>query len=183
MKQISKAIFLLLPLMALNALSGCRELQIKDGVIPSEFLDSAKKIVGTYEGITHIRSSETSYPHPNDPLREIELNFKLENNKLIVSTDSDLAGKWCNSEIGALYSVVLDDHDQIIGAIYKFDPGDCLDKVKGRFLDISFNNKYNMSSIQVYYDDYEIDHKTWKQSDRYYIRGDLSRIEKKTEKK
>jgi hypothetical protein len=118
-----------LSLALVIGLSACKTVKTPEGKIPSEYLDAAKTLAGTYQG------------QFNGVPSEILLKFDGAAPILTYSnsTGHDLLGVGCGSEIGKLAGVSLDPLAYVETAYFALSPGNC--PVEGRIVTLKFKNQ------------------------------------------
>ncbi len=90
--------------LSLVSLSGCKQVELKDGRVPQAFVARAKTAEGIYKG--HVQISDGS--GISQKMRQLTLNLKIdETNRVILTSSDDLIGEGCQSKIGPLLNVQL----------------------------------------------------------------------------
>ncbi len=108
---------------ALFIFTACNEVDIVDGRIPVEYLAQAQEIVGDYRGVME--------------RAPVILSFSLDGDRLILSSDRDLIGEGCESQIGDLTKIrARKEEGKVVveGAKFVFDPNLCSFDVEGEIL-------------------------------------------------
>lgn len=164
--------------LALSFLSACKEVRTEDGVIPEKYQASAEKILGQFDGWTRLESTQTALPHPEDEAIYTRLEFDLteESQLQIKSIGEDLVGRRCNSKVGELFSIFVDDDSRIVAATFLFDSGNCWSEVEGRSLTVEFDHGFERAYPRIQHS--TIIHELGNRRIRadYDRRGRLSRI-------
>jgi hypothetical protein len=126
-------------LMVTMLIGGCKEIPIRDGRVPDQYLSQAKQLAGTYVGNFDGKKAR------------IEIIFE-ENRPRIIYKDSlgnDLIHPRCHSSILDLSKVVVSKHRgryQLDKVIFAFHPGTCT-QIIGRTIALKFSghNKFTLS--------------------------------------
>ncbi|OQW49276.1 MAG: hypothetical protein A4S09_12230 [Proteobacteria bacterium SG_bin7] len=116
------------------AVTGCKEIQIKDGRIPSEYLAVAAQYMGNYKGQFNGVPSEISLWLEGDVVKA----------KYTDAHGNDILDPQCESQIGNLKSITVSGEQkspQLDVANFAFDPGKCSGSVLGRMLVLMFEKK------------------------------------------
>ena len=123
---------ILLTVLAALALAGCREVEVPNGEIPTQYMGAAQKYMGTYQ-----RTDRGGMG---------ELTIEMRGQKVVAmyrGNPNDLIGAGCGSQIGLLKTITVDEKGSeyiLKGAKFAFDPGACTE-VQGRQLHLSFREK------------------------------------------
>lgn len=132
--------------IAFLALSGCKEITIKDGRVPAEYLAQAKAMEGTYYG---------SFDG-----KRAQIKIRFEGDLAVLdysdSYGTDPIDPNCHSKIDLLKKVVLhkkDGQEVLDQASFTFNPGTCR-QVRGRTLDIDFDGPNKFEASIYDYSDY-----------------------------
>jgi len=132
----------LIALLTLVAISGCKNVKIDNGEVPSQYLSQAKKLEGTYHGsFNGVRGDLTIRFHGQRPV----VSFKNGNG-------SDILNNNCGSEVGLLKEVTVKSENKnprVSNAIFDFDAGTCSLMVEGRHLNIGFKEKNGAVVLNV----------------------------------
>jgi hypothetical protein len=121
--RIALAMFLVL------GLSACETIDTPDGKIPSQYLDAAKPLVGTYQGhFNHVSG---------------EFALKLDGDTPVLTytdaTGHDLLGSGCGAVIGKMTQVGISNDKSVGSARFELDPGKC--NIEGHTVGLEFNQK------------------------------------------
>lgn len=148
---------------------GCKEIPIESGVIPESYRNEAKLLEGRYDGeiflLYHHRPNRTKGTRGTQ--RGL-FEFKMDDqNRLIAVSDMDFAGRKCESSLGHLIRMVIDEKEKIVGLEFSLDPGKCAEDVSGR--SVKFKVSENKDSAMV-----DLDRKSSGQY-REWIRGHIFR--------
>ena len=129
-------------------LFGCENFQIQDGRLPPQALSWAQPMVGVYHGGSQIESSwanESGFPRGR---REtLDLEFRLDGVRPILSVVGDLAGTGCQSSVGKLITLQT---DVVVRAEFEFDPNLCSPVVKGRRVLVIVAGTVEKPSVALY---------------------------------
>lgn len=117
------------------SLVGCKEIQIKDGQIPTQYKAAAQKYMGSYSG------KFEGIPG--------KINLTLEGNIVHINYTSeggnnDILGAQCESNFGNLETIYISGTEEkptLDQANFKFNPNRCGNEIKGRTLYLYFKNK------------------------------------------
>lgn len=121
----------------LVGLSACETIDTPDGKIPSQYLDAAKPLVGTYQG------------HFNHVSGEFTLKLDGETPVLTYSDASghSILGPECGAVIGQMTQVYLSDDNTVGGAHFMLDPGKCM--IEGRTVDVDVSQGSDGITLDV----------------------------------
>lgn len=126
-------------LAALLFLTGCKEVIIRDGRVPQQYLTEAKQLAGIYVGDFDGKKAR------------IEIVFDQDRPRIIYkdSVGTDVIHPNCHSSIFALSKVIVSKHQgryQLDKAIFGFHPGTCT-QIVGRTLVLKFSghSKFTLS--------------------------------------
>lgn len=124
-----------LALAALFALVGCKDIEIKDGRVPAEYLAQAKAFEGSYHGRMDARPGT------------MQIIFDGDRPRMVWNNGADLVDPSCSSRIGDLLSVHVEGQQNpvITGATFRFDPGYCSIWMPAKTVEVSFANNRRFS--------------------------------------
>jgi hypothetical protein len=134
-----KALSLLL--ISVLALAGCKTIEIENGQIPAEYLETAKQFEGTYSGSFLGKSGSITLALNGD---KPTLSYQDKDG-------NDLLGTNCNSQINNLMWIKgkeKNDTPVLQGAAFALDAGNCRLNVQGKEVVLAFSNQYQ--TIKVY---------------------------------
>ena len=124
----------------LSVLTGCKEIDIVDGKIPSDYLSQAQAYMGQFKGSFYVRTSGDGGSWPSGPMRAAKLSLRLDEDRVLLEITPDMAGVGCQSKIGMLKQIeVSDDQKSVNRATFVFDAGKCGHSFKGRYLHLFFS--------------------------------------------
>ncbi len=114
--------FMLFVAASLTALTltGCKQIEMKNGEVPAAFLDQARKAEGVYTG--HIEESDGSGLSKN--LREATMVLKFEGTRPVLTISTDILGENCGSKLGEILNVQVSGL-KVKRAAFAFDAGKC----------------------------------------------------------
>ncbi len=118
--------------------TACEEVDIVDGRIPAEYLEQARSIEGEYSGMMERQA--------------VTLNLRLDGDRLVLNSDRDLIGEGCESVIGDLTKVRVDQEDGntvVEGAKFDFDANMCAFNIEGRSLDFRIRNRNGVTEFNA----------------------------------
>jgi len=122
---------LLVATLALTTFAGCKNVDIKDGQIPSNYLSQAKALAGTYKG--HFEGT------PGNLI--VSFNGNKPVIKYVNKRGNDILNNNCQSEFGDLLKVTIKNENKnptVSSTLFDFDAGGCSLMVSGRDATISF---------------------------------------------
>jgi hypothetical protein len=124
-------------ILLMVGLTACEAVDTPDGKIPSQYLNAAKALVGTYQGQFNHAASE--------------LSLKLDGDTPVLTyTDArghDLLGPDCGSLIGKMTKLGISIDEKVGSAIFEFNPGKCT--IEGRVVDLDFNQSSDGIAISI----------------------------------
>jgi hypothetical protein len=132
--------------LATLALMGCKEVTIKDGRIPKEYLTQAKQLEGRYYGEMD----------GNEAVIDITFDGDRPILKYSDRHGNDILGNNCNSRVDHLKKVILYKKSGkyvVDQAIFGFHPGHCR-QVQGRTLELNFSGTRKFVASIYDYSDY-----------------------------
>jgi hypothetical protein len=147
MKKMSRFVTFALAWTFPLIFAACNQtLEIKDGMIPEEFLPHVQKILGSYQGQVERRSTG--------------LIASLEGNRLVLKSTDDIISPACQSQIGHLKKVTYKEEKDktvtITEARFAFDPNLCGNDIIGRELHFVTAKKNPLT-----WDMTLLDHREW----------------------
>jgi hypothetical protein len=131
---------------AVVGLAGCKEVTIKDGRVPQEYLKQAKQLEGKYYGTFDGKKAQIEIYFEGD--RPI-LSYKD-------SRSDDPLDASCDSKIDLLKKVILykkSGNYVVDQAFFGFHPGSCR-LVRGRNIELDFSGKDKLTMSIYEYSDY-----------------------------
>lgn len=114
------SVLTLVSIAMLGALAGCKQIEMKDGQIPAEFIAQAKAAEGTYTG--HIELNDGSGVSQN--MRSATMTLKIDGNRPVLTVSTDWIDEKCHSKIGPLENVQISGL-KLKRVAFAFDAGDC----------------------------------------------------------
>lgn len=123
---MNKILLALLSFAMGAALVGCKNVEITDGRVPSQYLAKAKAYEGVYSGSFDGRSGQLILQFDGDrPVLSFENGI-----------DNDLLATKCESQIGQLSNVYLTGrrNTKVKSVSFNFNPNNCRFSVNGRAL-------------------------------------------------
>jgi hypothetical protein len=125
---------------------GCKQVKIKDGHVPKEYLSEAKKVEGTYSGRFDGKRATI----------QIYLDGDQPRLKYVDQLGEDMLDVRCGSKIGLLKLVELSKKNGtyvLDRAVFEFHPGVCR-RVLGRELELDFSGSNKFLAGIYDYSDY-----------------------------
>lgn len=128
----------------------CKEVEVKDGIIPEEYRNEAKLLEHRYHGeIFTLWDGPGSRRGAHD-VQQGTLQLQLdENNRLVFYTNFDFAGKGCQSKLGEVTRLGIDDNEKISTVEVSIDKGSCASKVIGSHVVFETNEAKDQLRINL----------------------------------
>ncbi|MGZ3798190.1 MAG: hypothetical protein ACXVB1_17590 [Pseudobdellovibrionaceae bacterium] len=129
------------------SLVGCKEVDIKDGHVPQEYLPQIKQLEGKYKGNFDGKASS------------MEISFEGDR-PFLKYTDSqghELLEQECHSKVNLLKMVILGEKNDVYvvdQASFEFDPGDC--DLEGRTLELIFSGSNQFTAKTQDYSEHRV---------------------------
>ncbi len=135
---MSRAFFVSVLTLSSLAMSGCKQIEMKDGQIPAAFVSEAKKAEGIYEG--HIEINDGSGVSQN--MRPFVLTLKIDGTHPVLTPSGDWLDDSCHSKIGDLQNVQIGG-GAVKRAAFAFDAGACKKPGMGDIMMVSLSTMPN----------------------------------------
>lgn len=131
-------------------LSGCKEVSLKNSTVPEEYRNEAKLFEKRYRGEIFRFTDLGQGRRAADQLQWRELYFLVdENNRLKIYTNFDFAGQGCESKVGDVLTLRIDDKNRIRGIVASLDRGKCIDTVEGQTLAFEVDEDKRYLKVEV----------------------------------
>lgn len=138
-----RALYLLVPVLSFLTMTGCKEVKIENGEIPSRYLAMAKRYTGVYKGQMEGQKGA--------------LTLALRGNKAVLiyasEIGNDLIDPRCQSQLGELKSVRLKENGigdlELATAKFGFDPHRCDVAIQGREIILNFSPRGDRMRVSV----------------------------------
>jgi hypothetical protein len=129
--------------MAVLALCGCKEIQVENGEVPSQYQAAAQKYLGVYQG------QMDGVPGT--------MTISLQGNKAAIQYSNklgtDILNPKCASLIGDLKSVRVSEDGKggynLDSAVFSFDANRCASQVEGRELVMNFKSAGSVMKLSA----------------------------------
>ena len=110
-------------------LMSCREVELQNGRYPASESANVSPLAGEFVGQTEITSSIGPRRAKTE---NIHLRLDSSEQTLRLTSDTDLAGTRCDSQIGKLKRLAIEDHK--VWVAFEFNPGKCSKSIHGNSL-------------------------------------------------
>ncbi|MGZ3769144.1 MAG: hypothetical protein ACXVCR_03800 [Bdellovibrio sp.] len=128
---------LLFLLLSTMVFAGCKTIEIKNGVVPDQYLHQAKKLEGVYLGSFEGRAGKIKIIFEGN--RPVLLAQDFRGNDLILPR--------CQTSINHLKWVQVSHKKNVKSAAFYFDPGVC--DIHGHEVILSFDDNYDRISLRI----------------------------------
>lgn len=144
---MQKILFSFLTLGLAISIVGCKNVEITDGRVPSQYLGKAKAYEGEYVGSFDGRSGKLILKFDGD--RPV---LTFEN-----GSDNDLLASKCESQIGQLSNVYLTGrrNNKVKSVSFHFHPNNCRYAVQGRSLTLELKEKSGSTTLYASIHEYD----------------------------
>jgi hypothetical protein len=132
---------LILSLLFLLTLAGCKSVTFENGEVPSAYLSYAKKLEGTYRGSFNGVSTDLIF----------EINGNRPTLRALNGQRNDLLSDKCQSSIGQILSAEISGSGssaKIKTAVFKFNPNNCI-SIEGDDLSLSLDSSQTKASVSI----------------------------------
>lgn len=160
--------------LSILSLAGCKEVQLKDGRVPKEYLPAVQKLLGEFKGQVKIIQTSSGGGTLQASKIAASVQARLDGDKLSFESDIDLAGAGCKSTVGDALTIFV-DNDVVVGVRFQFDPNNCRMGVQGRMLSLYYSKDSKNMTSSIFHSEETIDHGPWKEHFYREIQGKFER--------